>query len=135
MGASFAVVDAVRHRRSTADGAPRVARKFSTAAASSPPPHEGLLPIRASEFATFIPTLPPLRSAATAQQLRARPRRRPAGPPQSLRGSRRRGRIAVSFHLTRKRMPVLGILFFLLRNIYSINALFFKSRKFRPRRR
>lgn len=32
-------------------------------------------------------------------------------------------------------MPVLGILFFLLRNIYSINVLFFQSRKFRPWRR
>lgn len=33
-------------------------------------PHAGLLPPGVSEFATFIPTLPPLRSAATAQQLR-----------------------------------------------------------------
>ena len=30
-------------------------------------PHAGLLPTSASEFATFTPTLPPLRSAATAQ--------------------------------------------------------------------
>ena len=52
-------------------------------------------PYGVAEFATFIPTLPPLRSAATAQQLRARPRRRPAGPPQSLRGSRRRGRVVL----------------------------------------
>ena len=52
-------------------------------------------PYGVAEFATFIPTLPPLRSAATAQQLRARPRRRPAGPPQSLRGSRQRGRVVL----------------------------------------
>jgi len=35
MGSSFAVADAVRHRRPTAAGAPRGARKLSTAAASS----------------------------------------------------------------------------------------------------
>ena len=87
-------------------------------------PHAGQLSPGVAEFATFTPTLPPLRSAATAQQLRTegrehilvmisysestRPRRRyslhliyfsgahghtTAGPPQSLRGSRRRGRI------------------------------------------
>ncbi len=80
--------------------------------------------VRGRCHATFTPTLPPLRSAATAQQLRTkgrehilvmnsysestRPRRRyslhliyfsgahghtTAGPPQSLRGSRQRGRV------------------------------------------
>ena len=37
MGPSFAVADAVRHRRPTVAGAPRGARKLSTAAASSFP--------------------------------------------------------------------------------------------------
>ena len=37
MGASFAVVDVVRHRRPTAAGAPRGAGNPSTAAASSSP--------------------------------------------------------------------------------------------------
>ena len=111
MGASFAVVDVVRHRRPTAAGAPRGARNPSMAASSSPRTR-ACCPYGVAEFTTFIPTLPPLRSAATAQQLRARPRRRPAGPPQGLRGSRRRGRVAVSFHLTPKRMPRSGILFF-----------------------
>ena len=51
--------------------------------------------LKKNKYNISIPPLPPLRSAATAQQLRTRPRRRPAGPPQGLRGSRQRGRIVL----------------------------------------
>ena len=132
MGASFAVVDVVRHRRPTAADAPRGARKFSTAADSSPPPARGPASHPRVRVRYFYPNLASTSvgshsTAATSSSppTSSRPSSKPTRKPPPRKSSRQ-------FPLNPKEDAPIGHPLFLLHNKPGRNALLVMSscRKF-----